>query len=67
MTVRQVISEIEALPLAEQQLVLLHFKDKPLTAPISDPGIRHVDRETARPLIKEILSEHSGLFRKLAQ
>ncbi len=67
MTVREVISEIEALSLGDQQLVLLHFKDKTLPESTSDSSVRYLDRDTARPLIKEILSEHAGLFRKLAQ
>ena len=64
MTARQIIQEIEALPAQEQEEVLLHFKDK--DAP-STSGVRYLDREKARPMIKEILSEHAELFRKLSQ
>ena len=67
MTVREVISEIEAMPPSDRQRVLLHFRDKPLAESTSDTGIRILDQETARPLIKEILNEHADLFRKLAQ
>ncbi len=67
MTVREVISEIEAMPPSDRQRVLLHFKDEPFAESTSDTDIRFLDRETACPLIKEILNEHADLFRKLAQ
>jgi hypothetical protein len=67
MTVRQIIQEIETLPPAEQREVFLclQLTLKPEKATSSGP--RYLDRETARPLIKEILTEHADLFRKLAQ
>ncbi len=70
MTARQIIQEIETLPFEEQREVFasleLRLKDKETSA--STPGnVRYLDPETARPMIKEILSEHAELFRKLAQ
>jgi hypothetical protein len=65
MTARQIIQEFEALPVQEQEEVLLHFKGKES----SNSGasvVRYLDRETAKPMIKEILSEHAELFRKLS-
>ena len=67
MTVRQIIQEIEALPAEEQREVLLHLKEKGAEYSGSAVPVRHLDRETARPMIKEILTEHAELFRKLAQ
>jgi hypothetical protein len=72
MTARQIIQEIEALPAEEQRVVFIslqeRLKDEKATdATSSSSGIRYLDRETARPLIKEILTEHADLFRKLAQ
>ena len=64
MTAIQIIREIEALPAEEQREVLLHFKGKEADASSS---VRYLDREAARPMIKEILTEHADLFRKLAQ
>jgi hypothetical protein len=72
MTARQIIQEIETLPPAEQREVVVSLqewmKDKePVPATSSTGSVRYLDAETARPMIKEILSEHSELFRNLAQ
>jgi hypothetical protein len=72
MTARQIIQEIETLPFEEQQAVFasleVRMKDKEAPASTSTSGsVRYLDAETARPMIKEILTEHAELFRKLAQ
>jgi len=67
MTVRQIIQEIEALPAEEQREVLLHLREKSPEYSGSATPVRYLDHETARPMIKEILTEHSELFRKLSQ
>ena len=64
MTVKQVIQEIEALPAEQQRQVFVHFKE--LSSDVK-PGVLYLNREKARPMIKEILSDHADLFRKLAQ
>ncbi len=66
MTVRQVIAEIEALPPEQQREVFLHLKEQAAAYSATSSDVRYLDRETARPLIKEMLSEHSELFRKLS-
>ena len=70
MTVRQIIQEIETLPTGEQREVFASLRlrmqhEQP--ADVTPGGVRYLDAETARPLIKEILTEHAELFRKLAQ
>jgi hypothetical protein len=67
MTAIQIIHEIEALPDEEQREVFLHFKDKETEISGSSTGVRYLSLEAARPMIKEILTEHAELFRKLAQ
>ena len=71
MTARQIIQEIEALPPEEQREVLSslqdRLKDEAATYGAAKPTIRYLDHEAARPMIKEILTEHSELFRKLSQ
>ena len=72
MTAIQIIHEIETLPFEEQRVVFVslqeRLKDEKATPTTStSTGVRYLDRETARPLIKEILTEHTDLFRKLAQ
>ncbi len=71
-TVRQIIQEIEKLSPEERQevraFVQRHMKeDAPAYRSSTSTTVRYMDVETARPLIKEILTEHSELFRKLAQ
>ena len=71
-TAIQIIHEIETLPFEEQRAVFISLQERlkngkaisPATSTSS--GVRYLDRETARPLIKEILTEHADLFRKLA-
>jgi hypothetical protein len=69
-TTRQIIQEIETLPFEEQREVFasleLRMKNKEAAASTSG-SVRYLDAETARPMIKEILTEHAELFRKLAQ
>jgi len=67
MTARQIIQEIETLPPAERREVLLHLKEKDAEYSSSVAPVRYLDRAAARPMIKEILTEHAELFRKLAQ
>jgi hypothetical protein len=67
MTAIQIIREIEALPAEEQREVLRHFKDREVTEAGAAPVVRYLDLETARPMIKDILTEHAKLFRKLSQ
>ncbi len=71
MTARQIIQEIEALSAEEQREVLSslrdRFKDDSATYGTAAPTVRYLDHEAARPMIKEILTEHSELFRKLSQ
>jgi len=72
-TAIQIIQEIETLPLEEQRAVFVSLQERLKgekaisTAASTSTGVRYLDRETARPLIKEILTEHADLFRKLAQ
>jgi hypothetical protein len=61
--VRQLIKEIEALSAEERKE--LEASLHPATLAESSP--EYLSREAAQPLIKEMLQEHSGLFRKLAQ
>jgi hypothetical protein len=72
MTARQIIQEIETLPAKDQREVLsslqVLIKESDSTPAASTSGsVRYLDAEAARPMIKEILSEHAELFRKLAQ
>jgi len=71
MTARQIIQEIEALPAEQQREVLAslqdRLKDETATYSASKSGVRYLDREAARPMIKEILAEHAELFQKLSQ
>jgi hypothetical protein len=61
--VRQLIQEIAERSPAERQE--LESSLHPEVATPAEP--RYLDRATAQPMIKEILTEHSELFRKLAQ
>ncbi len=62
------MQEIETLPQAEQHEVFVSLQEHLKGDGSSTAGsVRYMTVETARPLIKEILSEHSDLFRKLAQ
>jgi hypothetical protein len=63
-TARQILQEIESLPVAEQQEVFISLQERLRGEP---SPVQHLSPETAKPLIKEILTEHSELFRKLAQ
>jgi len=70
MTARQIIQEIEALSPEGRREVLASLQDRFKEEKASYKAssvVRYLDSETARPLIKEILSEHADLFRKLAQ
>ena len=68
MTVRQIIQEIQALPVEEQREVLLHLKEKsPEYGNANASAIRYVSKEDAKRISKEIFNEYSDLFRKLAQ
>jgi hypothetical protein len=72
MTIRQIIQEIEKLSPAERREVLAlmqqHVKEVgPEYGASAAPAMRFMEVDAARPLIKEILTEHSELFRKLAQ
>ncbi len=61
--VRQLIKEIQALSADERRE--LEASMQPGT--VAEPGPSYLSREAAQPLIKEMLQEHSELFRKLAQ
>jgi hypothetical protein len=61
--VRQLIQEIEALSAEERKE--LEVSLQPTGVQESSPAC--LSREAAQPMIKEMLSEHSELFRKLAQ
>jgi uncharacterized protein (DUF1330 family) len=65
MTVRQIIQEIEALPLEDRKEVDAYFKEQRTT--ISAGGAHYLARDAAQPLIREILQTHSELFQKLAK
>jgi hypothetical protein len=71
MTVRQIIQEIEALSVEQRREVLdflqKRIKDEPATYGASKTEVRYLDHEVARPMIREILTEHAELFRKLSQ
>ncbi len=69
MTVRQIIQEIEALSPEDRKEVgaFLFSENRPASVAASSDGVRYLDREAAKPLIKEILTEHSELFQKLAK
>ena len=64
MTARQILQEIESLPVAEQQEVFISLQER---LRVEESKVRYLAPEAAKPLIKEILTEHSELFRKLAQ
>jgi len=71
-TAIQIIREIEALPPEEQCKVFIslqeHLKAEKAALPTSaSSSVHYLDQEKARPMIKEILTEHAELFRKLAQ
>jgi len=67
MTARQIIQEIEALPAEEQREVFVSLQERLKDDKTPTSSIRYLDHEAARPMIKEILAEHSELFRKLSQ
>jgi hypothetical protein len=61
--VRQLIKEIEALSADERKELdaSLH------SGPVNEASPTYLSREAARPMIQEMLKEHSELFRKLAE
>jgi len=61
--VRDILKEIEALSAEERKE--LEASLRPTSINESEP--KYLSREAAKPLIKEMLEEHSELFRKLAQ
>jgi hypothetical protein len=70
MTARQIIQEIETLSTEERREVLASLQERVKEEGASYKAssvVRYLDSETARPMIKEILTEHADLFRKLAQ
>jgi hypothetical protein len=67
MTARQVIQEIQELPPQELEQVLVYLQDQLEKAKKAPGSISYLEREKARPLIREMLAEHPELFRKLAQ
>ncbi len=61
--VRQLINDIKALSADERKEL-----EASLQVDAADGlGVTYLSREAAQPLIKEMLQEHSELFRKLAQ
>jgi hypothetical protein len=70
MTARQIIQEIEALPATEQHEIFVSLQQRLAAATASDSSSKpalYLSPEAAEPLVKEILTEHAELFRKLAQ
>jgi hypothetical protein len=61
-TARQIIEEYRKLPPQEQEEVRAELAKR-----ITAPEPRFVSREKARALADQIFSEHSDLFRKLAE
>lgn len=62
MTVRQIIAEIEALPQAEQDELLHYFQKRE-----AESQVQYVDPAKAKLISERIMTEHAGLFRKLAE
>ena len=65
MTVRvhQLIKEIEALSADERK----EFDISLQSSSVNESSPTYLSREAAQPMIKEMLKEHSELFRKLAE
>ncbi len=61
--VRKLIQEIEALSAEERKELEVSLR----TNSVREKGPTYLSREAAQPMIKEMLEEHSELFRKLAQ
>jgi hypothetical protein len=61
--VRDILKEIEALSAEERKELELSLHG----GPAQGTGPKYLSREEAAPLIKEMLTDHSELFRKLAQ
>jgi hypothetical protein len=57
------MQEIEALSAEERKELEASMQP----ASVRESGATYLDREAAKPMIKEMLGEHSELFRKLAQ
>ncbi len=61
--VKQLMTEIEALSAEERKEL-----DASLRADaVRESGPTYLSHEAAKPMIKEMLEEHSELFKKLAQ
>ena len=69
MTVRQIIHEIDALSPEDRKEVSAYLSEDQKQAAVSTSpgGVKYLDRQAAQPMIKEILTTHSELFRKLAK
>ena len=66
MTVRQIIQEIEALPVSEQEEVV-RVVQATLQATASTPTIRYASKEEVKRASEVIFEKYADLFRKLAQ
>jgi hypothetical protein len=61
--VRQLIDEIKALSADERKELDASLQ----SGSVNEDGTTYLSREAAQPMIKEMLKEHSELFRKLAE
>jgi len=61
--VRQLIKEIEALSADERKELNASLQ----SGVVNEDGVTYLSREAAKPMIQEMLKEHSELFRKLAE
>ena len=63
MTARQIIQEIEALPLEEQAEIRAHL----LNGSKDSAEVQYADRDKVMAVADKIFTERAELFKKLAQ
>lgn len=61
MTAEELISEFKRMPVNEQEKVIHFLSQEP------ESGPTYATNASAHKAVDEIMSEHSALFRKLAQ
>jgi hypothetical protein len=66
MTARQIIQEIQDLPVEEQEEVV-RVVQATLKTKVASPTIRYISKEDAKRESERIFVEYADLFRKLAQ
>ena len=67
MTVDQIIREIETLSQEEQREILSWLQNRIEKLETTPAKITYADRNEARKIADQILTEHAELFKKLAQ